>query len=68
MIDLDFLSISSSDNVGLSGADVAGISGFATSKVKKSEKVKMTKIIIKWKDHGLQHLCVVTPFSAKALK
>lgn len=31
MIDLDFLSISSSDNAGLSGADIAGISGFTTS-------------------------------------
>lgn len=38
MIDLDFLSISSSDNVGLSEADVAGISDFATSEVKKVRK------------------------------
>lgn len=30
MIDLDFLSISSSDNADLSGVDVAGVSGFAT--------------------------------------
>lgn len=29
MIDLDFLSISSSDNAALSGADTAEISGFA---------------------------------------
>lgn len=33
MIDLDFLSISSSDNEGLSGADVVGISGFTISEV-----------------------------------
>ena len=33
MIDLDFLSISSSDNEGLSEADVVGISGFTTSEV-----------------------------------
>ena len=33
MIDLDFLSISNSDNAGV---DVAGISGFTTSKVKKT--------------------------------
>lgn len=33
MTDLDFLSISSSDNEGLSGADVVGISGFATSEI-----------------------------------
>jgi hypothetical protein len=37
MIDLDFLSISSSDNADLSGADIAEISGFNTSKIKKLE-------------------------------
>lgn len=45
MIDLDFLSISSSDNAGLSGANVDGTSCFATSGIKWSEKIKMTKII-----------------------
>lgn len=52
MIDLDFLAISNSDNAGLSGAAVAGISGFATNEVKKSEEIKQTKIVIKMGDYG----------------
>lgn len=38
IIDLDFFSISNSDNAGLSGTDVAGTSGFTTSEVKKSKR------------------------------
>lgn len=69
MIDLDFLSISSSDNAGLSGADAAGSSGFATSEDKNSEKVKMTIIIIKMVGSWLAVFmyCYIV-FSVKALK
>lgn len=68
MIDLDFLSISSSDKAGLSGADVAGISGFVTSEVKKSEKVKTTKIIIKMGGLWLTiFMCCYIVFLVKAL-
>lgn len=69
MIDLDFLSISSSDKAGLSGADVAGISGFVTSEVKKSEKVKTTEIIIKMGGLWLTiFMCCYIVFLVKALK
>lgn len=68
MIDLDFLSISNSDNAGLSRADVVGISGFATNEVKKSEKVKTTKIAIKMAGLWLTiFICCYTDFSIKAL-
>lgn len=48
MIDLDFLSISSSDNAGLSEADVTGISGFVTSEDKIVRKEKWQKLSLKW--------------------
>lgn len=38
MIDLDFLSTSSSDSAGLSGADIAHMSDFTTNETRKSRK------------------------------
>lgn len=56
MIDLDFLSTSSSDSVGLSGAGTAHISDFTTSEIKKEE------VSVK-QDHGWQYLHAHTGFA-----
>lgn len=59
MIDLDFLSTSSSDRAGLSGGDTAHMSGFTVNEMKKSKKSQYTRImtgkictLLHWFCHG----------------
>lgn len=67
MIDLDFLSISSSDNAALSGADTAEISGFAIREAPPPKKVKIIKITIKIVRLWLTILCTLHYFYSKGI-